>query len=482
MIENRKLTLDDYLALLRRRSKIILIPTLAAPLAAFLISYAFTPKYKSQALVLVQGQRVPEGYVQSVVTEDLAQRVVTIEKKVLSRDRLQPMIERLGLAKSGKELDEAVGDIQRNTNVQPVITDLSLAAGDKRKKPGQPGSSVPAFYVAYTARSPRLAQQICAELTSMLLQEDLKSRPPLAQDTNQLLSRQLEEAKRNLDDQASKMATFKKQYMGQLQGDADNDAKLLAALNSKLILTMRGMNRAQQDKAYTESLLAQQLAGWRASQMASEPKNKLADVNSASGQDSSRDSKSAANEPPAIRQLRLQVRQYQEDIVQASREQKRLQDEIKVYQGRVAPSPAVEEQYKQLTRDYDTAQKSYQDLLTKRSGSEMATYIEHQEEGEQMTLLDPANLPDDPSFPNRPLFAVSGLAGGLVMGLGLALWKEMRDKAIRTEQDVEAALDLPALVSIPWVGSAIGVENDKRLWNRSSSGNAEKKENDTVEV
>ena len=33
------------------------------------------------------------------------------------------------------------------------------------------------------------------------------------------------------------------------------------------------------------------------------------------------------------------------------------------YQGRVALSPAVEEQYKQLARDYDNAQKNYQDML-----------------------------------------------------------------------------------------------------------------------
>src|SRR5205807_10589786 len=97
MIENRELNIDDYLAMFRRRLKVILIPALLAPLAAFLISYAFTAKYTSQALILVEGQKVPEGYVQPVVTEDLTQRIATMQQRVLSRDRLQPMIERLGL-------------------------------------------------------------------------------------------------------------------------------------------------------------------------------------------------------------------------------------------------------------------------------------------------------------------------------------------------------------------------------------------------
>ena len=68
MIENRDLTLDDYLAMLRRRMKMILIPALLAPLVGFLISYFFTAKYTSQSLVLVEGQKVPEGVVQPVKT------------------------------------------------------------------------------------------------------------------------------------------------------------------------------------------------------------------------------------------------------------------------------------------------------------------------------------------------------------------------------------------------------------------------------
>src|SRR5947199_7494070 len=97
MIENRELTIDDYLAMLRRRMKLILIPTIIAPIAGFLISYAFPPKYTSQSLVLVEQQKVPEGYVKPVVTEDISQRIATIQQQVLSRNRLKPMVERLGL-------------------------------------------------------------------------------------------------------------------------------------------------------------------------------------------------------------------------------------------------------------------------------------------------------------------------------------------------------------------------------------------------
>src|SRR5579864_3997401 len=163
MIENRELTMDDYLAMLRRRAKVIVIPVLLAPLAGLLISYAFTPKYTSQSLVLVEGQKVPESIVQSVVTQDLTGRIATLQQQVLSQSRLQPMVERLGLAKGGTSMDDKIDEIRLNMTVEPVVTDLAQIGG-KKPKGGQSSSPVPGFTVNYTASNPREAQQLCNEL------------------------------------------------------------------------------------------------------------------------------------------------------------------------------------------------------------------------------------------------------------------------------------------------------------------------------
>jgi polysaccharide chain length determinant protein (PEP-CTERM system associated) len=504
MMENRELTMDDYLAMLRRRAKVILIPALLAPLAGWLISYAFVPKYTSQALVLVEGQKIPESMVQPVVTEDLTARIATLQQQVLSQSRLQPMLERLGMVRNGQNVDDMIDGIRMNMAVEPVVTDLSQIGGGGKKK-GQ-GSPVPAFYVNYTARNPREAQQLCNELTSLLLEENLKSRQDVARGTTDLLSKGLEDAKRTLDEMDSKLATFKKQYVGQLPGDEENNLKILMGLNSQLESNTQTLNRATQDKAYTESLLAQQLSAWRSAQTSNNPetlqkqladlqsqlvqlearytedhpdvikakadiagiKKKLAEVNTAPAQANDPAEKASSSEPPEIRQLRLQVHQYGDLITAATRDQKRLQQEIQVYQGRVSLSPAIEEQYKQMARDYDNAQKNYQDLLGNKSKSDFALKMEQQQQGEQMRLLNPASLPETPTFPNRLLFAAGGLGAGLGLGLGIAMWMEMRDKSIRTEADAEAAVDLPMLVAIPWVGeTSEAVTNGKgKFWTK----------------
>ena len=139
----------------------------------------------------------------------------------------------------------------------------------------------------------------------------------------------------------------------------------------------------------------------------------------ASSTDSSE--KASASEPPEIRQLRLQIHQYQGVIDQATSDQKRLQSQINVYQSRTAMSPGIEEQYKLLTRDNDNAQAFYKDLLAKKSSAEVGSSMENQQEGEQMNIIASASLPESPSFPNRPLLAAGGLAAGLGLGLLLAI-------------------------------------------------------------
>jgi len=453
-----------------------------------------------------------------VVSQDLTARVATLQQQVLSQSRLQPVIERLYPGKNSQEVGEIIDNIRQNMSVEPVVTDLSqIGAPAAKKKPGSQ-SAVPGFYVNYTASRPREAQQICTELTTLLLDENLRSMQAAASGTSDVLSKGLEDAKRNLEEMDAKLAAFKKQYVGQLPGDEESNLKILMGMNSQLDAQTQALNRDQQDKAYTESILAQQVAAWKSTQTSTNPetlqkqlsdlqtqlmglrsrytddhpdviktkadiaevKAKLAELNKASADPSDVNTKASANEPPEIRQLRGQAHQLSNSITARTLEQKRLQHEIAKLQNSVTLSPQVEEKYKALTRDYDNSQKYYQDLLTKKSTADLTVKMTNQSEGERMFNLNPASLPDSPSFPNRWLFAGGGLGAGLALGLGLALWLELRDQSIRTEADAEAALELPMLVAVPWVGTA-NPENGygkHKFWNRKNPDAVK----DTIEV
>src|ERR1017187_10405343 len=99
-----------------------------------------------------------------------------------------------------------------------------------------------------------------------------------------------------------------------------------------------------------------------------------------------------------------------------------------------------------------------------------------------MHILSVAGLPESPSFPNRPLFAGAGLAAGFALGMIIAIFLEFSDKSIRTEKDAAAIMDLPLLISVPWLGededdAAANGNGRRRFWGRGDPPSSKEHEN-----
>jgi uncharacterized protein involved in exopolysaccharide biosynthesis len=514
-----QLTMDDYLAMVRRRLKVVIIPLLIAPIGGFLASYGFTPRYASQAVLLVEGQKVPAGYVTPVVTADFARRVDALDAEVRSPAKLQEAIASLGIAKPGEEA-ALIGNIRSNLQLSPYITTMSQSTANTattKKRPTGTEESIPAVNVTYFDSNAARAQEICNAMANLIINENLKNRSDIATQTSKFLNQQVEDAKTALNEQDARMAEFKRRYAGQLPGDLENNIRVLTSLNTQLDATTQSLNRAQQDKAYAESMLSQQVAAWKSSQSSNSPQTlqqqltalqaqllqlqarytddhpdviktkadiakvqqRLDEIDKQASNPSQASEKANANEPPEIRQMRLQLHQYQQVIEQSTSDQKRLQAAINSYTARTSMSPEIEEQWKVLSRDYEGAQKFYNDLLAKKSSADLGTNMESHSEGEQLRIMIPASHPETATFPNRPLFAAGGLGTGLALGLVIAIWLEFSDKSIRTERDAAVAMDLPLLISVPWVGeeeNTVGNGNGRRhFWGRGSPSEKDEK-------
>ena len=486
----RELTFADYAAILRRRWVLITALTLVGGPLAYGVSRFLPNRYMSQTLVLIEQPTVPSDFVKPVISTEINERLASMQEEILSRTRLEPIIHQFGLYPGDMNrvpVEELVQRLQKSIQVTPV---QPMAETQSQALPG--------FHIIVTLDNPKTAQEVCAAVTSMFIEENLRLRQQRSEDTTQFLAQQLVDAKAKLDAQDARLAEFKSRYIGSLPDEEKGNLNLLMGLTSQLDAATQALARAQQDKSFAESMLAQQVAAWQAAQTGSNPEtmdaqlaalqtqlanlqarytddypdvvktkseiaalqNKIADSDSAPKAGSGRSPKTAA-EPAQIAQLRAQVHTTDQVIAEKTKEQEKIQQAIKLYQDRVQSSPAVEQQYKELTRDYQTALDFYNDLLKKRDQSEMAANLERHQEGENFSILDPANLPDKPSFPNRPMFALGGLAGGLALGMAIAFFLESRDTSFRTERDVETALRLPVLAMVPAVESLI-VKKSKR--------------------
>jgi polysaccharide chain length determinant protein (PEP-CTERM system associated) len=478
-MSERELTGADYFAMLRRRWVLIAVLAAVGGPLAYGVSRLLPDRYKSQTLVLVEQPSVPSDIVRSLDTADITQRLSSMQQQILSRSRLEPIINQYGLYSNDinrVSMEELVGRLQKAIEVTPI---LPMAETASRQLPG--------FYVNVTMGNARTAQQVCTAVTSMFIEENLRLRQQHSEDTTQFLVQQLAEAKTNLDEQDAKLAAFKSHYLGALPDQEQANLNLLTGLTSQLDAATQALARAQQDKSLAESMLTQQVAAWQATQTGRNPetldqqlsalqtqlanlqvrytddypdvmktkndiaalKKQIAESNAQKAVSEAGKTQKTTLEPLQIVQLRAQVHNLDQVIAEKTREQEQIKQQIRLYQERVQSSPAVEQQFKELTRGYQTALESFNELQKKRDASAMAADLERKQQGEQFRVLDPANLPDKPSFPNRPLFAVGGLGGGLGLGLAIAFLLEMRDTSLKTERDVEYTLHMPVLAMIP---------------------------------
>jgi len=483
MVLQRELKLDDYITILRRRIWFLIIPAITLSVGAYVLACYLPTRYISETVVLVQEQRVPEDYVRSVVEGDLSGRLATMQEQIFSRMRLQQIIEKLGLYREeiGKRPMEDLVDRLRKSITVSAVRPMAETHAD----------GLPGFTIDVTASRPVLAQQICTEITSLFLQQNVVLRAERAEDTTQFISSQLADSKARLDEQDAKLADFQRKYTGSLPDEAQTNFSWLSSLSAQLDSVNQAIDRAHQDRIFLESNLNTQLNAAKTAQSGTNPdtlgqqmaaleqqltvlRSRYTDeypdvirlkADIASLQRRMKAEGAAVNAPsvdkfdhagsvpdsPQIQQLRAQIYQLDVTIREKSNEQARIQQKIEQLQSRLELTPEVEQQYKALTRDYQTALGFYNDLLRKQSDSEMATDLEKRQEGEQFRVLDPPSLPQKPSFPNRPKFAVGGLMGGLALGGLIGFLLEFKDTSLRTERDVEMVLKLPTLATIPMV-------------------------------
>lgn len=479
MAKPKELTLEDYLAILRRRRWLVILPAIVGIVAGYTLSRTTPPRYTSHTVVLVEQPIVPDTYVKPVVSEDLNQRLASMQEQILSRTRLQHLVEQFGMYKEDANnvpMEVLVARLQKSITVRPL-----------NPTQGTQPTALPGFNVDVTLGEPWLAQRVCTEITSMFMEQNLKLRQQQAEDTTQFLGTQLEEAKAKLDEQDAKLAQFQSRYVGELPENEQNNLTLLMGLSPQLEAATQALNQAREQKAFVDSMLAQQLAAWQSTQTGQNPETleqqlakeqeqllslreryteehpdvvKLkkdvaqlqkriqdAAANKQKGP-SETEARALAPEPPEIQQLRAQLHQADLAVAQKQNEQQQLQEQIRTLQGRLQLSPKVQQDFKALTRDYQTALDFYNDLLKKRNESQMATELEHRQQGEQFRVLDAPSYPERPSFPNKPLFGLGGLGAGLLVGLGMVQLAEWQDKSMRTKQDIEMYLRLPTLAQI----------------------------------
>ncbi len=487
--------ISAYWAIAVRRRWAILLPLFLCWAVVWTASWFIPSTYKSEALILVEQQKVPEQYVVPNVTVSLQDRLQSMTQQILSRTRLQATIDRFHLYQGRRGPNSLVptGD-----PVEQMRKDIKIELVDSAARPGQ----LTAFKIDYSAGSPQLAQQINSELTSLFIEENLKLQQQLSESTTAFLQSQLVEARAKLEEQEAKVRAFKAVHFGDLPSQAETNVQILSGLQNQLQGTQRALDGAKQQKLYLESLqqqyqsaqanigaedsstpspqmlarelidLRRQLEAARARLTEQHPdvialKDKIANTEklkkdleaeiaaqpestrATNAVDPSMTAEAQRGSTTPMMQVQSQLKAVNLEIQNSEQHAKELESQISSYRTRLNLTPQTEQQLADVSRGYEESKANYNSLLQKQNQSQLATSLEQRQQGEQFRVLDPPSLPDRPAAPNHLLFSLGGLVVGLVLGLGLAALLEMTHVLVRQEKDLDGIVPARVLVGIP---------------------------------
>lgn len=498
---------EHYWRVLLHRKWIAVGVFLVVSAGTFIYSYRLPDIYTSSTVIMVDPQKVPENYVKPTITGDVRNRLGTLSQQILSATRLQKIIDTLKLYSEEKKA------LAREDVINKMRADISLNA----KHDFGGGQDLQAFQITYRGRDPRVVAQVANELASVFIDENLKAREQQAAGTTEFLQNQLQEARKILETQESKLRDFRLKHIGEMPEQQTADLQILGQLQSQLQLESDALARAEQQKSITQALLSQstvgavdldenddtQPAGTKASK--SPPKSTAPSKPSLSAatvelnallargyteqhplirklrvriaeEDAAKPPEVAAVAPvaktpeptpvAAVRSipqptitnnpvLQTQLRMAEEEIAKHKQEQQRLSNRIASYHGKLEAIPLREQEIASLVRDSEISKAHYSQLLDKQLSAETATQLEIRQKGEKFSILDPAQLPERPTSPNRQLLNLGGMAVGLGLGLLIALITEFFGTSITGSEQISDSTGVPVLEVIPLIQTQV---------------------------
>jgi len=499
VIPGKRYKLSDLTTILQRRWWLIALPCVLAAVATYFIAKRLPNRYRSETLILVVPQRVPETYVKSTVTARIEDRLQSISQQILSRTRLERIIQDFGLyekARRTQTMEDVVDGMRKDIDVQVIKGD--------------------AFRVSFTGDQPRAVMQVTERLASLFIEENLRDRANLAEGSYQFLEAQLEDARQRLIEHDKRLEEYRRRYSGQLPTQLQSNLQVIQSTEMQIQTLTESAARDRDRKLMFERQLADEMARETPELpiVARPPGSDAGDATTTASGSLSQQLEAARQvlrqlevrltpeHPDIIRQkgaiarlekkvaeeaaqplpstpsvrpldvarhnriqdLKNEIENLDRQLARKDAEEKRLRGVVGSYQTRVEAIPARESELTELMRDYNTLQQQYQTLLSKREESKIAANLERNQIGEQFRILDPARMPEKPATPNRVAIEAVGTFAGFALGLALVVLLELADATFKSEEDVVNALSLPVMALVPRISNSRDRGRSRRRW------------------
>ncbi len=474
--------LKEYASMAWRR-KWTIVGALAVAMTVAITYCLLAPKlYRSETLILVEDQKIAQGYVQSVAEGNLEQRIFLIQKQVTSRGLLADVVKEFDLYPEivrEQGLDAAMAFLADAIMVDMVTGSVTRDNFTARK-------GIDAFTISFLHEDPAIAMKVTGRIASKFIEENLKSREHMAESNTEFLDTEVRAAKAELERREEAISRFKTLYLGELPQQMEANLRALDRIQMEITTGNEGIQRlsdrlalvdkAIQDyqrfgrttlalasgpiepdplfrrlKELREKLVKLQAEFWDTYPEVTLTKDEMKHVEKQLIELYGPQVLKPGEAPPDpyLQDLTRQRSEIKSELALGKTRHQTLLAEQKDREKRVERAPEIEQNLLVLERDYSNVKNSYSSLLEKRLNARVVENLEKRQEGGQFRIVDSANFPRVPSFPNqrRILLLAFLLGGGL--GIGIVVIQEQLNPQFRNPEDIEYMRGSQLLAAIP---------------------------------
>jgi polysaccharide chain length determinant protein (PEP-CTERM system associated) len=412
-------------------------------------------KYVSSTLILVESEKVPESFIPKVATEDRSRRLEAVRPEILSRTRLERVLE--------------------DTQPYPDIASKTLAVEKMRKAISINVSSNDGFTIAFHHSDARKAQEVTDRLARLFIEETIRSREQQVEGAVDFLITQVEEARTELESKDAALRRYKEEHMGQLPEQLQTNLATMQMLQREVQMVeesllfarekqealARGVGRpspgAVSGTSATSGFAEVAELNRQLSVLKTRYKDEHPDVQTLRLRIARIEARLAAlpaadgpaDADPSMVVIRAQIERADLEVRKLEDRQRGLERRIATIRANVEETPRTEQELATLTRDYQKLNENYVALFSKQLEAQMSGRLEQRWKGERFRMLDPASLPEKPAFPKPSIFLGLGVFFGLVVGVAASLLAELVDPTIKDSLGLQAVQGYPVLACIP---------------------------------
>jgi uncharacterized protein involved in exopolysaccharide biosynthesis len=466
------LTIKGFIRALVKRLWLIIPLAALGSAAAVMIALVLPPVYVSQAKILIESQQIPDELAATTITGSTEERLQLIQQRLMTRDTLIGIIERLGLYEDRPELSltDRVSLVRASTTLQQIAVN-QRSSRDK---------SVSAFVIAYRDGNPNQTAKVTNEFITIVLEQNLRDRSARAAETLGFFEDQVKNLEAEMNQLGSQIAQFYVENRDKLPETIEIRQSELNTIDQGRSLLDQRVFQLAEEKRVLELQLQRGTYGPEAAAMTPqeaavrETRNELVELKSVYAPTHPRirslENKlqaleaslgpvaSDAGEATGQSDLEFARSELERRIRLISAEIENIEERIRSSSERrdylistIGQTPETGLALNALQRRFDDLEVQYNSALRNRAAAETGEKLEVNRQAERFEIIEQAQIPSAPESPNRPLIAGGGSALSLAAALGLALLLEFMNKSIRTVGDLERKLELRPIITIPYI-------------------------------